>query len=207
MHMPAPWGPYLREYGYWAVFAALMLENAGLPVPGESVLMAAGALAGRGGLWIGLVLLGAWAGAVAGWCLGTAIGRFGGRRLVLRYGRYVLLTEERLERAEGFFERYGGAVVVGARFMPGLRELSGLVAGTLRMPWRAFLVYNAVGAALWVGFWGTLAYVVGERARWLVAHWVWLVAAVGAVAVVLGVVYVLRRRRGSSGNGPAQGVS
>jgi len=198
MHMvPAGWEPYLQEYGYGAVFAVLMLENLGLPVPGESVLIAAGALAGRGGLWIVLVLAAGWAGAVTGCCVGYGIGRHGGRRLVVRYGRRLLVTEERLARAERFFERYGGAVVVGARFVPGLRELSGIVAGTLKMPWRSFLAYNAAGATLWVGFWGVLAYELSQQAGWLAGHWVWLAAVGAAVAATALAAYVLLRRRGA----------
>lgn len=71
--------------------------------------------------------------------LGYAIGHFGGRALVLRYGRYVMLTSERLDKAEGFFCRHGGKVVVAARFIEGLRQANGIVAGTARMPWRQFL--------------------------------------------------------------------
>ncbi len=206
MHpLAVAWAAYLHEYGLWAVFGMLLLENAGLPAPGESVLIAAGALAGRGRLGIVPVLLAAWAGAAGGSCAGYAIGRSGGRRLVVRYGRRVLVTDERLGRAERFFERYGGGVILGGRFVLGLRELSGIAAGTLKMPWRTFLAYNAAGAALWVGFWGVLAYEVSEDTEWMAAHWPWLVAAGALVAAAVTAVYVLRRRRG--GNGPAQGVS
>jgi len=110
------------------------------------------------------LLLTACIAAVTGDNIGYAIGRFGGRRLVLRYGRYVLITEERLQRAEGFFRRYGGAVVLMARFFAVLRQLNGVVAGTAKMNWRRFLAYNMLGAALWVGFWGMLFYELGEKA-------------------------------------------
>ena len=167
----AAWEPFLRDYGYWAVLAAILLEDFGLPVPGESVLIAAAALAGRGKMHIALVLVAAWVGAVIGDNIGYGIGHFGGRRLVVRYGRRVLITDARLARAEGFFGRYGGAVVLGARFVVVLRQLNGIVAGTMKMPWWRFLAFNAAGATLWVGFWGMLAYEASKRAARLADGW------------------------------------
>jgi membrane protein DedA with SNARE-associated domain len=155
--------PYLEHYGYWAVFGAILLENFGLPVPGETLLIAGALLASRGKMHIVPLLVTACIAAVTGDNMGYAIGRFGGRRLVFRYGRYVLITEERLRKAEGFFGRYGGAVVVMARFLAVLRQLNGIVAGTVKMSWYRFLLYNMLGAALWVSFWGMLFYELGER--------------------------------------------
>jgi membrane protein DedA with SNARE-associated domain len=201
MHiLPPAWAPYLHQYGYWAVAGGLLLESVGLPVPGESLLIAGGALAGSGRLPLAAVLAAGWAGAVAGCCLGYAIGLHGGRRLAVRYGRYVLLNEERLARAEGFFVRHGGAVVIGARFVWGMRNVTGLVAGALRMPWRRFLAYNMAGAALWVGFWGMLAYELGERVEWLEAHWLWLAAGAAILlAAAVGVWAHLRHARQPGG--------
>jgi len=156
--------PYLDHYGYWALFGAILLEDFGLPMPGETLLIASALLASQGKMGIVPLLLTACIAAVTGDNIGYAIGRFGGRRLVLRYGRYVLITEERLQRAEGFFRRYGGAVVLMARFFAVLRQLNGIVAGTAKMSWRRFLAYNMLGAALWVGFWGMLFYKLGEKA-------------------------------------------
>lgn len=156
--------PYLNHYGYWAVFGAILLENFGIPVPGETLLIAGALLASQGKMDIRSLLVTACIAAVTGDNIGYAIGRFGGRRLVFSYGRYVLITEQRLQKAEGFFRRYGGVVVVMARFLAVLRQLNGIVAGTAKMSWRRFLAYNMLGAALWVGFWGMLFYELGERA-------------------------------------------
>lgn len=203
MHLLAvDWGVYLHDYGCWAVFAVMVLENAGVPMPGTSTLVAAAALAGRGRLALPVLLLTAWVGATAGTCLGYAIGRWGGHRAVVRWGRYVRVTDARLSRAEGFFVRRGGPMLVVARFLPVLRELSGITAGTLEMPWRSFVAYNAAGAAVWVAFWGLLAYEVSEDTKWLAAHWVPLVIVGGALAVAVGALYVLYRRR--RGKGPAE---
>lgn len=160
--------PYLSHYGYWAVFGALLLENFGMPLPGETLLIAGALLASHGKMDIVSLLLTACLAAITGDNIGYAIGRFGGRRLVFRYGRYLFITEERLNKAERFFRRYGGAVVVMARFLALLRQLNGIVAGTAKMSWRRFLAYNMLGAALWVGFWGMLFYELGEKAARLV---------------------------------------
>jgi membrane protein DedA with SNARE-associated domain len=156
--------PYLDQYGYWAVFGAILLEDFGVPVPGETLLIAGALLASQGTMQLAPLLLIAWIGAVTGDNIGYGIGRFGGRRLVQRYGPYLLINERRLDYAEAFFRKRGGIVVVLARFFAVLRQLNGIVAGMARMPWWEFLPYNALGAALWVGFWGTLFYHLGGRA-------------------------------------------
>jgi hypothetical protein len=100
--------------------------------------------------------------------IGFAIGHFGGRALAVRWGRYIFLTEERLDRGESFFNRHGGKIIVAARFIEGLRQANGIIAGISGMRWRRFLVFNALGAALWVGTWVSLGY-QGMAAAW--AHW------------------------------------
>jgi membrane protein DedA with SNARE-associated domain len=157
--------PYLDEYGYWAVFGVTLLENLGVPMPGQTMLIAGALLASQGDMHILLLLLTAWAAAVTGDAIGYAIGHFGGRALVLRYGHSVFVNQRRLEYVEKFFQRHGGVVVVVARFFEVLRQINGIVAGIAAMPWWRFLIYNILGAALWVGFWGTLFYQLGERAR------------------------------------------
>jgi membrane protein DedA with SNARE-associated domain len=156
--------PFLLHYGYWAVFGAILLEDFGLPLPGEALLIAGSLLASQGDMHIAPLLLFAWTGAVAGDNIGYVIGRFAGRRVVLLYGRYVFVTHRRVDDAEKFFTKHGGAIVVAARFVEVLRQLNGVIAGMARMEWRHFLAYNVIGAALWVGFWGLLAYELGGRA-------------------------------------------
>ncbi|MBV9058995.1 MAG: DedA family protein [Pseudonocardiales bacterium] len=153
--------PILDSYGYLAVFGFLFIESFGAPVPGQTMLMAAGVFAGAGRLnVIGIAVLGFLA-AVAGDNVGYLIGHFGGRRLVLRFGRYIFITEKRLAKAEDFFARHGGKIVGIARFIEGLRQLNGVVAGIAGMPWRRFLAFNALGAAVWVAVWTSFGYVAG----------------------------------------------
>lgn len=194
-----PLAPIVGRYGYLAVFAAIFLEDFGIPLPGETTLIAASVFAGLGRLSFPVVLVVAFAAAVLGDNVGYAIGHFGGRPLVLRYGRRLMITEERLRQVEGFFERHGGKVVAVARFIEVLRQLNGIVAGLSGMPWRRFLLYNALGAALWVGSWGAAGYFAGDRldAIYATVKRYELLAAIviAAAALGLGVWRLLSRRR------------
>ncbi|RAI45660.1 DedA family protein [Rhodoplanes roseus] len=190
--------PLIRAYGAGAVTVIILLESFGAPVPGESLLLFASALAGRGELSLPTLMIGAWVGAVVGDNIGYLIGRFGGRALVLRFGGRIGLNAERLAWVETVFARWGPLTVAGARFVAILRQLNGIVAGTLAMDWRRFVVFNAIGAALWVGVWMTIGYVAGEHADVLLAaarrYW----AAFTLVAAVIGLVaaiWWMRRRR------------
>jgi membrane protein DedA with SNARE-associated domain len=191
--------PYLDRYGYVAVFGALLLESFGLPLPGETMLIAGALLAAQGGLRLLPLLITAWGAAVLGDNIAYAVGRFGGRRLIVRYGARIGITESRLARVEAFFRRYGGEIVMLARFFAVLRQLNGIVAGSVGMGWWRFLAYNAVGAALWVCAWGIGVYTVGERLGAL-APWVhrlgYLALGVAAVVLVAGLVLHARRSTG-----------
>ncbi len=137
------------RYGYAALAAGVFLENAGLPVPGETMLLTAAALAARGRLSIVLVGLVAAAAAITGDNIGFAIGREGGRPFLERFGRWVFVTPERLDRMDAFFKKRGPVAVFSARFIPALRVVAALVAGASAMPWHTFLTYNALGAVAW----------------------------------------------------------
>jgi membrane protein DedA with SNARE-associated domain len=119
--------------------------------------------AGAGRLNVVLVGVLGFLAAVTGDNIGFAIGHFGGRRLVERYGRYVLLTPERLDKATGFFQRHGGKVVAVARFIEGLRQANGIIAGITGMHWAKFIAFNALGAALWVAVWTSVGYLSGSH--------------------------------------------
>ncbi len=155
--------PTLNHYGYLAVGGLILLEDFGVPVPGETVLILAAVYAGAGRLNIWLVALIGFLGAVAGDNVGFAIGHFGGRPLIERWGRYILLTPERLDKATDFFERRGGSIIIIARFVEGLRQANGIVAGTTGMHWARFLLFNSIGAALWVGVWSSIGYFSGSH--------------------------------------------
>jgi membrane protein DedA with SNARE-associated domain len=154
--------PWLASYGAFALLAVVYLESFGLPLPGESALIAASVLAIRGDLSIIAVVAAAWSGAVLGDTTGYLIGRLGGRPLLMRFGPHLGLTAERFEGVAGQFHRYGFMTVMLARFVVVLRQLNGLVAGALSMPLTRFVPANVIGAGLWVGTWGLGPYLFGS---------------------------------------------
>jgi len=146
-----------------AVVGLVLIEDFGVPVPGETVLILAAVYAGAGRLNVVLVGLLGFIGAVLGDNIGFAIGHFGGRPLVEHYGRYIFLTPQRIDRASGFFERHGGWIIIVARFIEGLRQANGIIAGISGLHWAKFLVFNAIGAALWVAVWTSVGYFSGSH--------------------------------------------
>lgn len=205
--------PLLTHYGYLAVGGLVLLEDFGVPVPGETLLIAAAVYAGAGRLNVVAVALVAFAAAVIGDNIGYAIGNFGGRELALRWGRYVFLTPKRLEGAEDFFRRHGGKVVTVARFIEGLRQANGIIAGISEMPWlRRFVPFNALGAALWVGLWTTVGYTAGSHINAIYHQVVTYELYFGIAVVVAFLAYLghrlwARRRRGApqGASGPNPG--
>ena len=183
------------RYGYAVVFAGVLLENAGLPVPGETVLLAGAALANFGRLSLTWVVVAAVGGAILGDNIGFLIGRHGGRMLAERHGWKIGLTRARLDQFDRFFVRHGAKTVFIARFVTGLRVCGALLAGGSGMPWSKFLFYNATGAVAWsatfavVGY--SLAYSWETLERWI-GH-SGLIALV--IIVILVAIATLRARR------------
>jgi membrane protein DedA with SNARE-associated domain len=152
------------HYGYWAVAIALFLENAGVPVPGETVLLVASFLAfSQHDLRLGWIIVVATMAATLGDNLGFAVGYYGGRPLVARYQAFFRIQNKTLARGESLFARFGAATVFFARFVFGMRIIAGPLAGVLRMPWRTFLVFNFLGAALWVTAVSSAGFLFGQH--------------------------------------------
>jgi membrane protein DedA with SNARE-associated domain len=189
-------GP-LDHYGLWAIGLLLLLENIGVPViPGEFAMIAGAIYAGAGQLNVVAVGVVAVAASFLGATIGYAIGRLGGRALVLRYGRWVFVREHHLDRATKTVDRYGGAVVVLARYIVGLRELNGIIGGVTGMRPATFTTFNAIGAVAWVATWVSAGYLAGDHiaAIYADATRYALYVAIGA-AVLLGAWIGLRAYR------------
>src|SRR5919202_95880 len=184
------------QYGYWTVFFGVMLENAGVPVPGETILLAAGFFAANGHFALLFVMLVAAIGAVVGDNIGFAIGHHYGRGFLLRFGRFFFLTPRRFARIGDFFERHGNRTILVARFITGLRVFAALFAGASRMPWRVFLIYNVAGAIIWAAVISTLGYLFGHSwpvlEKWVGRSGMFMLLA---VVVALVIIYPGRANR------------
>jgi membrane-associated protein len=160
---------FVVDYGYWAVALALLCENAGIPVPGETTLLLASFLAySEHKLHLGWIIVVATCAATLGDNLGYAIGYYGGRPLLDRYQSILRIPQRTLKNGEALFERYGAAAIFFARFVVGMRVFAGPLAGVLRMRWRAFVVFNFLGAAVWVSVIASAGYLFGRHWRNLV---------------------------------------
>ena len=189
--------PWVQEYGVAAVFLILMLESFGMPLPGESLLIVASIVAGRGDLSFVALFFAAWAGAVVGDSIGYLIGRKLGGSLLRHYGGKIGLTSERLATVEAAFARWGPLAVAFARFFNVLRQLNGVVAGSLKMPWRKFLLFNALGGAAWVLAWTVVGYYIGLHGAGIAAlmHKVGYAGAIVALAAVFTALALMFWRR------------
>ena len=189
----------LERYGYPALALLVLLEGIGIPTPAVSVVVAAAVLAGHGSMSLPLVVAVTFAAAVAGDNLGFWLGRRAGRPVILRWGRRVGLTEPRLARAEDFFARRGRNIVVVARFVDGLRQTNGLIAGAIALPWRQYAVRDAIGGALWTALWVSVGAFAGgnlDRVHAFLRRYETPALVVAGVLLASGVlVYVVRRRR------------
>ena len=172
-----------RQYGYWAVFIGIALENTGLPLPGETITITGGFLAGSGELNYWLVLVSAIAGAILGDNFGYWIGRVGGWKFLLRAGRMFRIQEVQLELAREQFSKNAGKAVFFGRFVTLLRIFAGPLAGIAQMPYKQFLWCNFGGATLWASIIITLSYFLGRIVSLQqIVHWL---AQAGGITLLL----------------------
>lgn len=175
---------YLAHYGYWTIAVVLLLENTGLPVPGETVLLLASFLAySEQRLRLPWVILVGIAAATIGDNLGFVIGHYGGRPLLDRYRRALHIKPQTISRGEELFARHGAVTIFIARFIAGMRIIAGPLAGVLRMHWRDFAIANFLGATVWVTVIASAGYFFGQ-------HWSRLVEIVRSVNIALLIVGV-----------------
>lgn len=153
----------LHSFGYPAVALFVMIESSGIPFPGETMLLLASFYAASDPqLSIPLVIASAALGAIIGDNIGFYVGRTGGKALIKRYGRFVFLRPEHMERAERFFSKHGDKTVFFGRFVAVLRAWAAFLAGVNRMHWPTFLIYNAAGGIIWATLYGLLGYYAGR---------------------------------------------
>jgi membrane-associated protein len=181
------------DVGYWLVFALIAIETMGIPVPGETALIAAGLLAHDGRMEIAVLIALAAAAAILGDNVGFALGRAGGRRLFVRPGPFHSQRLAALEAGGPFFARHGPKAVFLGRWVAGLRIASAWLAGMNRMDWRRFVFWNALGGICWAVSIGLGAYFVGHAFEQIAG--VGGMVAAGLVTAGLGALFVWRHRR------------
>lgn len=192
------WIALPAQVGYGALFGLIFAESAGVPVPGETALFAAGALTRTGHLVLPAVIAVGAAAAMLGDNVGYWLGRRGGRAVLLRDGRLAGHRRRAVARGDAFFARHGARTVFLGRWVPGVRVVGAVLAGASAMPWRTFLLYNATGALVWSASVTGLAAVFGVAgaATWVTVTW--------GAALVTGAVAALRGRLSSRRSVPQQ---
>ena len=197
-HSLAKVQPLLERYGYWAAFAAVMPEGIGIPTPGQTLLMASALEAAQGRMNIGVLLFLVTTAATLGNSVGYAIGRWGGRMVLDK----LKINSRRQQHLDDLVKRHGGLVILLARFLDGLRQLNGIVAGMMRMPWWTFTAYNVSGAILWTCAWGLGSYYLGRDVHVIAGFFHrhrWTLYVAGVIAFLALVLYLLRFRGKSFG--------
>jgi len=187
--------PFVHQYGYVGVGSLLLLESVGLPVPGETTLIAATVFAGLGQLNIFTVIIVAIIACVLGDSLSFLIGSLGGKWLIDKFGKYIGLDSKKYAKAEAFFEKRGGIVVIVARFFEGLRQLNGFIAGSSSMKWHKFVYYNIIGSIIWVSSWSLIGYYGGNHISLVLKYEAYLSIALGIFVVLWLVRYLLIKRK------------
>ncbi|MGB7933299.1 MAG: DedA family protein [Gammaproteobacteria bacterium] len=191
--------PLLLHYGLVIIMAAVAVEGFGIPAPGQTLLVVGAILAARGKIDITLLLVSAWFATVIGNLIGYYLGRLGGRKLLGR----LPVNPVRFERMERLCEHHGNKLILVARFIDGVRQLSNLLVGILQMPPHLFLLMTSLGAALWVGVWGLGAYLLDRNFHAFAIDFGYLSPYTWAVTllVVLSLgIYLLRRNHIRKGN-------
>src|SRR5438477_7743299 len=204
-HFFASWMQFVLDYGYLGVFVMMILESTAFPIPAEVVIPPAAFWAAQGRLNIWLVVVaataGSWIGSAASYWIAWKVGR----PIIIKYGRYAHLSQQRLEKADAWFDAYGGGGIFVARLLPGIRHLISIPAGLFKMNFGTFSLMTILGAGL---FCAALAWfgiqVIGDQPRLmqdpramtdaLASRKLWFILFALAVAMLYGVMTWMQRR-------------
>jgi membrane protein DedA with SNARE-associated domain len=186
----------LMAYGYWAVLLFIAIESTGIPFPGESMLLLASIYAGTTHhLSLPFVILAAASGAILGDNLGFWVGREGGYRLLRHFGHYIHIDERRLKLGQYLFLKHGGKVVFFGRFVAVLRAWAAFLAGTNRMKWPTFLLFNALGGIIWATIYGTGGYMLGKNIHRIAGPVGITFTVIAVILVIAGLIFLKQNER------------
>lgn len=200
LHVHFHIGHLIHQYGYWGIFFILLIEMIGVPFPAETTLTVSGIALTKGDFSLIPLLLAAIIGNLIGSTIAYGIGRFFGRAVIIKYGKYIGLTEERLNKAEQMFLKRRIAILIISKFIAGVRVFTPYLAGLNGIPFAVFTLYNAIGAALWVTvfvFLGRYVHVAWSRYH-AVMHQHLLPLILIALVIVLVLMWVKTRMKRTS---------
>ena len=191
---------FMEQYGYWALFITMTLENANVPIPSEIVLGFAGYLIARGVFdTTTTIIVGTLAG-ILGSVLSYWMGEYGGRPLLLKYGKYIFFNEHKFELAEKLFNKYGGAAVFIGRLLPGVRTFISFPAGMARYSMTPFFIWTVLGTIPWTILLVWLGKKLGENWKDLIEYNHEFLIIMIAIFVIIGVVFAVKYYRSKSSN-------
>ena len=185
---------WITQYGYFAIFFLLVFGIIGLPIPDETLLTFSGYLIYKGHLSLPLAFVSALAGSASGITISYQLGRLFGHRVLLRYGKYLHLTEERLDRAHAWFARIGHWALTFGYFIPGVRHITAYAAGIADVAPHQFAIFAYTGTVLWVSTFLSLGYLLGERWEAVEKNIHYYLVWVAVAMVVAAVGYLVWRK-------------
>jgi membrane protein DedA with SNARE-associated domain len=188
----------ISSIGYLGVFLLMVMESMIFPVPSELVMPFAGFLISGGEMSFTLVILFATLGSLVGSLLSYFLGRYGGKRFVLRYGKYFLLNEEHLINAEKWFSKKGDLTIFIGRFIPLVRHVISIPAGVGKMDIKKFMIYTVIGAGMWNAFLAYVGFVLGNNWEAIKQYSDYISWAVLAIIIIVGAYFLwkeIKKRR------------
>jgi len=185
----------IGDMGYWGIFLLMFLESTFFPFPSEIIMIPAGYLAHQGEMNIYIVVLVGIFGSVAGALFNYYLALHFGRRFIVKYGKYVFVKEETLDKLEAFFSKHGELSTFNGRLIPGIRQLISLPAGLARMNIAKFALYSGLGAGIWVLVLVVLGYILGSNEE-LISEYLQIATVITLISVCfITLFYIIRNKR------------
>lgn len=181
---------FIFDWGYLGIFVLMTIESSFIPFPSEIVLIPAGYLASKGEMHIGMIMLSALGGSMAGAFVNYYLALLLGRKMLSKYGKYFFIKENALQKMDDYFEKHGHISTFIGRLLPGIRQLISIPAGLARMNLAVFSIYTALGASLWAFILVMLGYTIGENQELLDAYLKQITFVVVVILVLLALWYI-----------------
>jgi len=186
----------ILDWGYFGIFVLMTIESSFIPFPSEIVLIPAGYLASKGEMHIGMIMLSALGGSMAGAFVNYYLALLLGRKILSKYGKYFFIKENALQKMDDYFEKHGHISTFIGRLLPGIRQLISIPAGLARMNLAVFSLYTALGASLWAFILVILGYTIGENQELLDTYLHQITLGVVAILFLLALWYIRYQKRG-----------